>query len=51
MNDIRQLTLQEHKNAENQPFVQTLMSGQIPPDLYATYLFITVLFNTRKICL
>ena len=36
-NDIKELTLEEHKKAESEPFVQTLMSGQIPPDLYATY--------------
>ena len=39
MNDIKCLTLEEHKKAESEPFVQTLMSGQIPPDLYATYLY------------
>ena len=39
MNDIKELTLNEHKKAESEPFVQTLMSGQINSDLYATYLF------------
>ena len=39
MTDIKDFTLEEHKKAESQPFVQTLMSGQINPDLYATYLF------------
>jgi hypothetical protein len=39
MNDIKQLTFEQHKAAENQPFVKTLMSGSINPELYATYLF------------
>ena len=39
MNNIKDYTLEEHKKAESEPFVQTLMSGQINPELYATYLF------------
>ena len=29
MYDIKELTLEQHKNAERQEFVQILMSGQI----------------------
>jgi hypothetical protein len=39
MYDIKELTLEQHKNAEKQEFVKILMSGQINPELYATYLF------------
>ena len=39
MADIKDYTIDEHKNAESQPFVQTLMSGKINPELYAIYLF------------
>jgi heme oxygenase len=39
MYDIKDLTLEQHKNAERQEFVQILMSGSIHPELYATYLF------------
>ena len=39
MFDIKELTLEQHKNAERQEFVQTLMSGSIHPELYATYLY------------
>jgi len=39
MYNIKDLTLEQHENVEKQEFVQTLMSGQINPDLYATYLF------------
>ena len=39
MYDIKELTLEEHKNAERQEFVRTLMSGSIDPKLYATYLY------------
>jgi len=37
--DIKELTLEQHKNAERQEFVRTLMSGNIDPNLYATYLY------------
>jgi len=39
MLDIKELTLEQHKNAERQEFVRTLMSGNINPNLYATYLY------------
>ena len=39
MLDIKELTLDQHKNAERQEFVQILMSGSIHPELYATYLY------------
>jgi len=37
--DIKDYTIDEHKNAESQPFVKILMSGKINPELYANYLF------------
>ena len=39
MLDIKELTLEHHKNAERQDFVRILMSGQIDEKLYATYLY------------
>ena len=39
MLDIKELTLEQHKNAERQEFVKILMSGEINPELYATYLY------------
>ena len=39
MLDIKELTLDQHKNAERQEFVRTLMSGSIDHNLYATYLY------------
>ena len=39
MLDIKELTMQHHKNAERQEFVRILMSGQIDEKLYATYLY------------
>ena len=39
MLDIKELTLEHHKNAERQEFVKILMSGQIDHTLYATYLY------------
>jgi heme oxygenase len=39
MLDIKELTLEQHKNAERQEFVRTLMSGNIDHNLYATYLY------------
>jgi hypothetical protein len=35
MNNIRQLTLEEHKTVKSEPFVSILMSGQILLDLYS----------------
>ena len=37
--DIKDLTMQEHKNAERQAFVRILMSGEIDVDLYCNYLW------------
>jgi len=39
MLDIKDLTLEHHKNAERQKFVKTLMSGSIDENLYAAYLY------------
>ena len=39
MYDIKDLVWEEHKNAERQEFVKTLMSGTIEKELYATYLY------------
>ena len=39
MLDIKELTLEQHKNAERQEFVKILMSGNIDKQLYATYLY------------
>lgn len=36
---LKELTYEAHRNAETQPFVKTLFSGNIDPELYATYLF------------
>ena len=35
MYDIKDLVWEEHKNAERQEFVKTLMSGTIEKELYA----------------
>ena len=39
MLDIKDLTMQHHKDAERQAFVRILMSGNIDEKLYATYLY------------
>jgi heme oxygenase len=39
MSNLKELTKEEHTNAERQAFVKVLMSGRINPDLYATYLW------------
>jgi len=39
MLDIKELTMQHHKDAERQAFVRILMSGNIDEKLYATYLY------------
>lgn len=36
---LKQLTWDHHKNAERQEFVKVMMSGDIDPKLYATFLF------------
>jgi heme oxygenase len=37
--DIKTETIEQHRNAENQEFVKTLMSGSINPELYSIYLY------------
>lgn len=39
MSKIKELTWEHHKNAERQVFAKLLISGNIHPDLYATYLW------------
>ena len=39
MLDIKELTMEHHKDAERQAFVRILMSGEIDEKLYATYLY------------
>jgi heme oxygenase len=39
MSNLKELTKEEHTNAERQAFVKVLMSGRINPKLYATYLW------------
>lgn len=39
MSNLKELTKEEHKNAERQAFVKVLMSGNINPEFYATYLW------------
>jgi heme oxygenase len=39
MIDIREATKEQHRRAEQQEFVKTLMSGEIHPKLYATFLY------------
>lgn len=39
MSNLKELTKQQHTNAERQGFVKVLMSGKINPKLYATYLW------------
>ena len=39
MSKIKELTWEHHKNAERQEFAKLLISGNIHPDIYATYLW------------
>jgi heme oxygenase len=39
MSKIKELTWEHHKNAERQEFAKLLISGNIHPDMYATYLW------------
>lgn len=39
MSNLKELTKEVHNNAERQDFVKVLMSGNINPKLYATYLW------------
>lgn len=36
---LKELTHEQHRTAETQPFVKVLFSGKIDPKIYATYLF------------
>lgn len=36
---LKELTWEEHRNAETRPFVKVLFSGNVDPQLYATYLY------------
>jgi heme oxygenase (biliverdin-producing, ferredoxin) len=39
MNNLKELTKDNHTSAERQEFVKILFSGKINPELYATYLY------------
>jgi len=39
MSNLKELTWEHHKEAERQEFVKVLMSGNIHPEFYATYLW------------
>ena len=39
MSNLKDLTKDVHRDAERQGFVKVLMSGNINPKLYATYLW------------
>ena len=39
MSNLKELTKEQHTNAERQEFVKVLMSGKINPEFYATYLW------------
>ena len=39
MSNLKELTKEQHTNAERQDFVKVLMSGKINPKFYATYLW------------
>jgi heme oxygenase len=39
MSNIKELTMEHHKNAERCEFVKVLLSGNINPDMYATFLW------------
>ena len=39
MSNLKELTWEHHQNAERQEFVKVLMSGNIDPKIYATYLW------------
>lgn len=39
MSNLKELTKEQHTNAERQAFVKVLMSGRINPKFYATYLW------------
>lgn len=36
---LKELTIEEHRNAERQKFASVLMSGEIPKNIYLMYLF------------
>ncbi len=39
MSKLKELTWEHHKNAERHKFAKLLMSGKMPKELYATYLY------------
>jgi len=39
MNNLKELTKENHTNAERQAFVKALFKGELEPELYATYLW------------
>jgi heme oxygenase len=39
MSNLKELTAEQHSNAERQEFVKILFSGQMEPELYAQYLY------------
>jgi heme oxygenase len=39
MSNLKELTKEQHTNAERQAFVKVIISGKINPELYATYLW------------
>ena len=39
MSNLKEITKQVHQDAERQDFVKVLMSGNIHPKFYATYLW------------
>ena len=39
MSNLKELTKEQHTNAERQAFVNVLMSGKINPEFYAVYLW------------
>lgn len=48
---LKDLTYEQHRNAETQPFVKVLFSGSISPELYATYLYNQhQMYNLLEVC-
>lgn len=48
---LKELTYEHHRNAERQKFVKTLMGGNIPPKVYAEFLYNQyVAYNILEVC-
>ena len=48
---LKELTYEHHRNAERQKFVKTLMAGNIPPKVYAEFLYNQyVAYNILEVC-